>query len=82
MSTEEVGWQSGAIRLGLAGGTALGGPLSGHFAVLLTAAAGCALLLCAHTRSHPRVRQAAPGTPFPGGCGSIARDRHCEIIKR
>ncbi|MFI1838596.1 hypothetical protein [Streptomyces olivaceoviridis] len=64
MSTEEVGWQSGAIRLGLAGGAALAGPLSGHFAVLLTAAAGCALLLCAHTRSHPRVRQAAPG-PLP-----------------
>ncbi|MER6682646.1 hypothetical protein [Streptomyces olivaceoviridis] len=26
MSTEAVGWQSGAIRLGLAGGTALAGP--------------------------------------------------------
>ncbi|WP_250403552.1 MFS transporter [Streptomyces cellostaticus] len=48
-STEAVGWMSSAIRLGLAGGTALAGPLSGHFAVPLMAAAGCALLLCART---------------------------------
>jgi predicted MFS family arabinose efflux permease len=48
-STEAVGWLSGAIRLGLAGGTALAGPLGGHFAVPLMAAALCALLLSART---------------------------------
>ncbi|MFF3958505.1 MFS transporter [Streptomyces sp. NPDC001890] len=44
-STEAVGWISSAIRLGLAAGTALAGPLGGHFAVPLMAAALCALLL-------------------------------------
>ncbi|MEU7061461.1 hypothetical protein [Streptomyces sp. NPDC046197] len=48
-STEAVGWTSSAIRLGLAGGTALAGPLGGYFAVPLTAAALCALLLSAPT---------------------------------
>ncbi|MFD6335090.1 MFS transporter [Streptomyces niveus] len=48
-STEAVGWMSGAIRLGLAGGTALAGPLGGHFAVPVMAAALCALLLIART---------------------------------
>ncbi|MEV0965506.1 MFS transporter [Streptomyces sp. NPDC049910] len=48
-STEAVGWMSSAIRLGLAGGTALAGPLGGHFAVPLMAAALCALLLSART---------------------------------
>lgn len=48
-STEAVGWLSSAIRLGLAGGTALAGPLGGHFAVPLMAAALCALLLSART---------------------------------
>jgi predicted MFS family arabinose efflux permease len=46
-STEAVGWMSSAIRLGLAGGTALAGPLGGHFAVPLMAAALCALLMSA-----------------------------------
>jgi hypothetical protein len=46
-STETVGWMSSAIRLGLAGGTALAGPLGGHFAVPLMAAAVCALFLSA-----------------------------------
>lgn len=44
-STEAVGWMSSAIRLGQAGGTALAGPLGGHFAVPLLAAAVCALML-------------------------------------
>ncbi|MFJ4950801.1 hypothetical protein [Streptomyces sp. NPDC088760] len=44
-STEAVGWMSSAIRLGVAGGTALAGPLGGTFTVPLTAAALCALLL-------------------------------------
>ncbi|WP_327411200.1 MFS transporter (plasmid) [Streptomyces sp. NBC_01281] len=44
-STEAVGWMSSAIRLGLAAGTALAGPLGGRFAVPLMAAALCALLL-------------------------------------
>lgn len=52
-STEAVGWMSSAIRLGLAGGTALAGPLNGHFTVPLMAAAGCALLLSARTTSTP-----------------------------
>ncbi|MFF8950684.1 MFS transporter [Streptomyces sp. NPDC014940] len=52
-STEAVGWTSSAIRLGLAGGTALAGPLNGHFTVLLTAVAGCALLLSARTAPAP-----------------------------
>ncbi|MEU7031578.1 MFS transporter [Streptomyces sp. NPDC046275] len=52
-STEAVGWMSSAMRLGLAGGTALAGPLSGHFAVPLVAAAGCALLLTARTAPAP-----------------------------
>ncbi|MEH6377786.1 hypothetical protein V7793_26125 [Streptomyces sp. KLMMK] len=53
MSTEAVGWMSSAIRLGQAGGTALAGPLSGHFTVPLMAAAGCALLLSARTAPAP-----------------------------
>ncbi|MFI6278067.1 MFS transporter [Streptomyces sp. NPDC050988] len=48
-TTEAVGWLSSAIRLGLAGGTALAGPLGGHFAIPLMAAALCALLLSART---------------------------------
>ncbi|WP_330342652.1 MFS transporter [Streptomyces sp. NBC_00557] len=44
-STEAVGWMSSAIRLGVAGGTALAGPLGGHFTLPLTAAAVCTLLL-------------------------------------
>src|SRR5690606_40972792 len=51
---EAVGWMSSAIRLGLAGGTALAGPLGGHFAVPLMAAALCALLLSARTATAPR----------------------------
>ncbi|MGZ2361689.1 MFS transporter [Streptomyces sp. 372A] len=54
-STEAVGWMSSAIRLGLAGGTALAGPFSGHFTVPLMAAISCALLLAA--------RPARPGQP-------------------
>lgn len=50
-STEAVGWMSAAIRLGLATGTALAGPLGGHFAVPVTAAALCALLLTVRTAS-------------------------------
>ncbi|MFJ8036056.1 MFS transporter [Streptomyces sp. NPDC096032] len=46
-STEAVGWMSSAMRLGLAGGTALAGPLGGHFVLPLAAAALCALLLTA-----------------------------------
>ncbi|MEV6393430.1 hypothetical protein AB0M39_01355 [Streptomyces sp. NPDC051907] len=38
-STEAVCWLSGAIRLGLATGTALAGPLDGRFAAPLMAAA-------------------------------------------
>ncbi|MCX4681344.1 MFS transporter [Streptomyces sp. NBC_01433] len=52
-STETVGWMSSAIRLGLAGGTALAGPLDGHFAVPLMAAALCALLLSARPAPAP-----------------------------
>lgn len=52
-STEAVGWMSCAMRLGLAGGTALAGPLGGHFALPLLAAAGCALLLGARPVSAP-----------------------------
>ncbi|MGW6144415.1 MFS transporter [Streptomyces sp. NPDC055140] len=52
-STEAVGWMSSAIRLGLAGGTALAGPLGGHFAVPLMAAALCALLLSARVEPVP-----------------------------
>ncbi|MER5888053.1 MFS transporter [Streptomyces sp. NPDC001941] len=55
-STEAVGWMSGAIRLGLAGGTALAGPLGGHLALPLAAAAGCALLLYACSRAQPAPR--------------------------
>ncbi|WP_333774195.1 hypothetical protein [Streptomyces sp. IBSBF 3136] len=47
-STEAVGWMSSAI-LGVAGGTALAGPLGGHFILPLLAAALCALLLSALT---------------------------------
>lgn len=52
-STEAVGWISSAIRLGLAGGTALAGPLGGSFAVPLMAAALCALLLATRTVPAP-----------------------------
>ncbi|MEU9761920.1 MFS transporter [Streptomyces sp. NPDC047987] len=52
-STEAVGWMSSAMRLGLAGGTALAGPLGGHFAVPLMAAALCALLLSARPALAP-----------------------------
>ncbi|MFF5030109.1 MFS transporter [Streptomyces collinus] len=54
-STEAVGWMSSAIRLGVAGGTALAGPLGGHFTLPLLAAALCALLL-----SAPTTTEAAP----------------------
>ncbi|MEV6676219.1 MFS transporter [Streptomyces erythrochromogenes] len=56
-STEAVGWLSSAMRLGLAAGTALAGPLGGHFAVPLMAAALCTLLL--GTRTGPRPLPAA-----------------------
>ncbi|MGW3930363.1 MFS transporter [Streptomyces microflavus] len=52
-STEAVGWMSSAMRLGLAGGTALAGPLGGHFAVPLLAAVLCALLLSARPALAP-----------------------------
>ncbi|MFF8431740.1 hypothetical protein ACF07Y_42775 [Streptomyces sp. NPDC016566] len=52
-STEAVGWTSSAIRLGLAGGTALAGPLGGHFAVPLLAATVCTLLLGVRTTPAP-----------------------------
>ncbi|MFE5402830.1 hypothetical protein ACFQ9Z_15950 [Streptomyces sp. NPDC056580] len=52
-STEAVGWMSSAIRLGLAGGTALAGPLDGHFTVPLMAADGCALLPSSSTTPAP-----------------------------
>ncbi|MCX4826938.1 MFS transporter [Streptomyces sp. NBC_01142] len=52
-STEAVGWLSSAMRLGLAAGTALAGPLGGHFSVPLLAAALCALLLTARTAPAP-----------------------------
>ncbi|MFC8784940.1 MFS transporter [Streptomyces nigra] len=58
-STEAVGWMASAIGLGLAGGTALAGPLGGHFAVPLMAAAGCALLLCVRTAPTPAAAAAA-----------------------
>ncbi|WP_333776972.1 hypothetical protein [Streptomyces sp. IBSBF 3136] len=48
-STEAVGWMSSAIRLGVASGTTLAGPLGGHFTLPLLAAALCALLLSAPT---------------------------------
>ncbi|MEV5645363.1 hypothetical protein AB0L67_35390 [Streptomyces flaveolus] len=52
-TTEGVGWMSSAIRLGLAAGTALAGPLDGHFALPLMAAAVGVLILtaCTHTRA-------------------------------
>ncbi|MEU6547884.1 MFS transporter [Streptomyces sp. NPDC046859] len=62
-STEAVGWMASAIRLGLAGGTALAGPLGGNFALPLTAAAGCALLLCVRTAPTPAAVSAAAATP-------------------
>jgi hypothetical protein len=52
-STEAIGWMSSAMRLGLAGGTALAGPLGGHFAIPLLAALGCALLLGARPVPAP-----------------------------
>ncbi|MFF8883262.1 MFS transporter [Streptomyces flaveolus] len=50
-TTEAVGWMSSAIRLGLAAGTALAGPLGGHFALPLMAAAAGALVLTARTHT-------------------------------
>ncbi|MEV5518719.1 hypothetical protein AB0L50_38530 [Streptomyces flaveolus] len=50
-TTEGVGWMSSAIRLGLAAGTALAGPLDGHFALPLMAAAVGALVLSARTHT-------------------------------
>ncbi|MER6847023.1 MFS transporter [Streptomyces flaveolus] len=50
-TTEAVGWMSSAIRLGLAAGTALAGPLGGHFALPLTAASLGALMLTARTHN-------------------------------
>ncbi|MFF9497262.1 hypothetical protein [Streptomyces flaveolus] len=52
-TTEAVGWMSGAIRLGLAAGTALAGPFDGHVALPLMAAALGVLILtaCTHTRA-------------------------------
>ncbi|ROP55935.1 hypothetical protein EDD94_5514 [Streptomyces sp. PanSC9] len=58
-STEAVGWMSSAMRLGLAGGTALAGPLGGHFALPLAAAALCALLLWPSTSSSAPAPAAA-----------------------
>ncbi|MFB7836213.1 MFS transporter [Streptomyces sp. NPDC056056] len=52
-STEAVGWLSSAMRLGLAAGTALAGPLGGHFAVPLLAAALCTLLLSTRLSLRP-----------------------------
>ncbi|MFH8582216.1 MFS transporter [Streptomyces zaomyceticus] len=58
-STEAIGWLSSAMRLGLAGGTALAGPFDGHFAVPLVAAAACALLSGTRVRFLPRAKPAA-----------------------
>jgi predicted MFS family arabinose efflux permease len=55
-STEAVGWVVSAARMGLAMGTALAGPLGGHFTVPLLAAAVCALLLAACTAPAPAAR--------------------------
>ncbi|MET9110529.1 MFS transporter, partial [Streptomyces zhihengii] len=52
-STEAVGWLSSAMRLGLAAGTALAGPLGGQFAVPLMAAALCTLTLATRTTPRP-----------------------------
>jgi MFS family permease len=49
-TTEAVGWMSSAIRLGLAAGTALAGPLGG--ALPLIAAVLGALVLSARTHTH------------------------------
>jgi predicted MFS family arabinose efflux permease len=51
-TTEAVGWMSSAIRLGLAAGTAMAGPLGGHFALPLMAAVLGALVLSARTHTH------------------------------
>ncbi|MET7276502.1 hypothetical protein ABZS59_35900 [Streptomyces flaveolus] len=50
---------SSAIRLGLAAGTALAGPLGGHFALPLMAAALGALVLTASTHTHAPAPAAA-----------------------
>jgi hypothetical protein len=55
-STEAVGWMTASIRLGAAGGTALAGPLGGHFVIPLIAAALCALLLSARTGASAPAR--------------------------
>ncbi|MFF3327269.1 hypothetical protein [Streptomyces sp. NPDC002889] len=52
-TTEAIGWLSSAMRLGLAASTALAGPLGGHFALPLLAAAGCALLFGTRTTPTP-----------------------------
>jgi MFS family permease len=55
-STEAVGWMTSAIRLGMAGGTALAGFLAGelgHFTLPLLAAALCTLLLAARPAPAP-----------------------------
>ncbi|WP_318216593.1 hypothetical protein [Streptomyces sp. SCL15-6] len=57
--TEVVGWMSSAIRLGLAAGTALAGPLDGHFALPLTAAAVGALVRSARTHTPASAPTAA-----------------------
>ncbi|MGX1886810.1 MFS transporter [Streptomyces sp. NPDC055287] len=58
-TTEAIGWLSSAMRLGLAAGTALAGPLGGHFALPLLAAALCALLFTARTTTPQPVPLAA-----------------------
>ncbi|MGI5518362.1 hypothetical protein [Streptomyces sp. CA-106131] len=52
-ATEAAGWMASAIRMGLAAGTAAAGPLAGHFAVPLAAAALCTLLLAARPATAP-----------------------------
>ncbi|GJF25271.1 hypothetical protein SHO565_58350 [Streptomyces sp. HO565] len=53
------GWMSSAIRLGLAAGTALAGPLDGHFALPLMAAAVGALVRSARTHTPASAPAAA-----------------------
>ncbi|MFF8881181.1 hypothetical protein [Streptomyces flaveolus] len=56
---EGGGWMSSAIRLGLAAGTALAGPLDGHFALPLMAAAVGALVRSARTHTPASAPAAA-----------------------
>ncbi|WP_240509322.1 hypothetical protein [Streptomyces agglomeratus] len=58
-TTEAIGWLSSAMRLGLAAGTALAGPLGGHFALPLLAAALCALLFSTRTTTPAPVAATA-----------------------